>query len=458
MNKHNSASSQPKPTREQRARKKRANILRIVALILAVVLLAALVLGTMVNVSASYQDSGDRLYEKLSALRKEKEGLDAQLAEMQAEMASAEEELAVISTQVRLMDQQYSYQAAMTEIYQERVSELRSLLIETQEKELSLYKSMKSVLRAMEEAPKMTFWSVLFGSISMREFLAHLSMMNEVIVYEKEQLRLIQKARTDLSETRYELQVQEANYAESLRELEKQKSEIDQRNQELEELITQLEEEQADIRERLEYITPQVALSEDQKKMTQPLTEEQITAFLVRAEGELENAGLSAYEMDCRLTMLKEGLSLVGKVPYFWGGRSYSPGWNESWTTLQPIQHAGCEAYPLGELFPYGLDCGAFVFWAAMTMYGADSWESPVEWMSPRGATGIFEHDNVRKVAWENKLPGDLVVNTPLTHIGFYLCEGDDGSPLFLHCCGGYGVVVSSSILCNFDRAGSLSF
>lgn len=61
--------------------------------------------------------------------------------------------------------------------------------------------------------------------------------------------------------------------------------------------------------------------------------------------------------LDCsgkRKELMRCALSLVGRVPYFWGGKS-APGWNSEWNTPKLVTSAGSSS--TGTIRPYGLDC-----------------------------------------------------------------------------------------------------
>ena len=65
-----------------------------------------------------------------------------------------------------------------------------------------------------------------------------------------------------------------------------------------------------------------------------------------------------------RKALIQNALSLVGKVPYFWGGKS-GPGWNEEWGTPKLVTSAGSASS--GQLRPYGMDCSGFTDWVYKT-------------------------------------------------------------------------------------------
>src|SRR5699024_2876212 len=71
--------------------------------------------------------------------------------------------------------------------------------------------------------------------------------------------------------------------------------------------------------------------------------------------------------LDCsgkRKELMRCALSLVGRVPYFWGGKS-APGWNSEWNTPKLVTSAGSSS--TGTIRPYGLDCSGFTEWVYQT-------------------------------------------------------------------------------------------
>ena len=63
--------------------------------------------------------------------------------------------------------------------------------------------------------------------------------------------------------------------------------------------------------------------------MVPPITDAELNAYL---------ASLTCSET--RKELMRVALSLVGRVPYFWGGKS-PPGWNEAWNTPRLVTSAG---------------------------------------------------------------------------------------------------------------------
>lgn len=129
-------------------------------------------------------------------------------------------------------------------------------------------------------------------------------------------------------------------------------------------------------------------------------------------------------------------LSIVGKVPYFWGGKS-SPGWNDLWNTPQKVTAPGTS--DSGTTIPYGLDCSGFVDWAFKTAGATNilGGGTAHQWGQSYGID--------RKVA----LPGDIVFKNPpnsggINHIGIYIGKDNSGKDLFVHCAYGSGVTIDN--------------
>ena len=114
-----------------------------------------------------------------------------------------------------------------------------------------------------------------------------------------------------------------------------------------------------------------------------PLTDEALIAFVN-----------SQRCSDMRKHILSTALSLVGKVPYFWGGKSEA-GWNDAWNTPRLVTAAG--DHTSGTIQPFGLDCSGFTDWIYKTAVGISLYG--VNW---------HQWDNSFAVSAAELQPGDL--------------------------------------------------
>ena len=114
--------------------------------------------------------------------------------------------------------------------------------------------------------------------------------------------------------------------------------------------------------------------SEKQKKMLDELLESRDA--LLELIGDLQFISTDAYELlkhlpddlsEERRKVIKTACSLVGKVNYFWGGKSLVIGWDSRWGSIQKVWADGSPT--TGTYRPYGLDCSGFVDWV---FYGYD--------------------------------------------------------------------------------------
>lgn len=154
----------------------------------------------------------------------------------------------------------------------------------------------------------------------------------------------------------------------------------------------------------------------------------------------LSDAELSAFvsRQSCSATrkkILSTALSLVGKVPYFWGGKS-APGWNSEWNTPKLVTAAGDSTS--GTIQPYGLDCSGFTDWVFQTALGVSLYQG--SWN---------QWDNTYAISEEELLPGDLGFmaapgTVPVNHVLIYAGAGENGESMWVHCTGGSGVVLNS--------------
>ena len=157
---------------------------------------------------------------------------------------------------------------------------------------------------------------------------------------------------------------------------------------------------------------------------TVPLTDVELIAFLAR-----QNCS------ETRKHIVKTGLSLVGKVPYFWGGKS-AAGWNDEWNTPKLVTAAGSTT--TGTIRPFGLDCSGFSDWTYKTAVG----------VSLNGASWS-QWDESYAITAEELLPGDLGFlmdddGGGWNHVLIFAGYGENGERMWVHSSGGEGVIFNT--------------
>lgn len=134
-----------------------------------------------------------------------------------------------------------------------------------------------------------------------------------------------------------------------------------------------------------------------------------------------------------RRAVVQQALSLVGKVNYFWGGKSLVLGWDSRWGQLTKVWAAGSPS--TGTYRPYGLDCSGFVDWVFYNVSGGS-------YVIGQGGGAEAQHWSCTPISWGAAQPGDLVFYPNDDHIGIVGGKSETGHLLIIHCASGRNNVV----------------
>lgn len=138
-----------------------------------------------------------------------------------------------------------------------------------------------------------------------------------------------------------------------------------------------------------------------------------------------------------RKAVVETAVQLVGRVLYFWGGKSLTLGWDDRWGVPTEVTAAGSGS--TGTIRPFGLDCSGFVDW---TFYNATNGS----YYPGRGGGAATQHSYCTNIAWSDAQPGDLVFYPDDSHVGIVGGKDADGNLLIVHCSGGAnGVVITGA-------------
>lgn len=158
-----------------------------------------------------------------------------------------------------------------------------------------------------------------------------------------------------------------------------------------------------------------------------------------------------------RESLIRNALTLVGKVGYFWGGGHegavYMGAWNPDWGTPRKVTVGGHRTS--GTFVPYGLDCSGFTRWAVANTLGFDpfaAWNTVTgQWdctqKSEKAGTG-------GKINVMNPQPGDLAAYGDKAHVGIYLYTDANGKKVYVHCSNGVEVGNNSKFTLFFTPQG----
>lgn len=160
-------------------------------------------------------------------------------------------------------------------------------------------------------------------------------------------------------------------------------------------------------------------------KSSRLIGEEQLQAILSSAE----------YPTEAAETAVKSAASIVGKVHYFWGGKSFCIGEDPEWGVEKTVASEGHST--TGSVRPFGLDCSGLVTWAyiqagySMGEIGNGTWN---QWQ------------NSAQIEKSELLPGDLGFQNKYpgssgNHVGIFIGYYNE-KPVFIHSIPSYDNVV----------------
>ena len=138
-----------------------------------------------------------------------------------------------------------------------------------------------------------------------------------------------------------------------------------------------------------------------------------------------------------REAVVRTACSLVGKVNYFWGGKSLVIGWNARWGEVRQVTAAGSST--TGTYRPYGLDCSGFVDWVFYNQSGGS-------YVIGHGGGATMQHSYCTNISWADAQPGDLVFYPDNSHVGIVGGKDANGELLIIHCASGYNNVVITGL------------
>ena len=126
-----------------------------------------------------------------------------------------------------------------------------------------------------------------------------------------------------------------------------------------------------------------------------------------------------------RRAVVGTACQLVGKLNYFWGGKSRVLGWDERWGQIRKVTASGSSTS--GTYRPFGLDCSGFVDWVFYNVTGGS-------YIIGHGGGAHSQHGYCTAITWDQAIPGDLVFYPGDTHVGIVGGRDESGNLLIIHC------------------------
>lgn len=124
---------------------------------------------------------------------------------------------------------------------------------------------------------------------------------------------------------------------------------------------------------------------------------------------------------------------LLGKVHYFWGGKSLIIGWDSRWGMPMKVTAKGSST--TGTVRPFGLDCSGMVDWVFYNQSGG-------QYVIGHGGGATAQHSYCTPIAWSDAQPGDLAFYPGDSHVGIVCGFDSSGNIMVIHCASGANNVV----------------
>ena len=183
----------------------------------------------------------------------------------------------------------------------------------------------------------------------------------------------------------------------------------------------------------------------EQKKLLEELMQPEYEELFMRLTGSYQDIALSDKEVAEIMKKLPADLSeerkqvvltayqLLGKVNYFWGGKSLVLGWDSRWGMPMKVTAEG--SFTTGTVRPFGLDCSGMVDWVFYNQSGG-------QYVIGHGGGATAQHSYCTPIAWSDAQPGDLAFYPGDSHVGIVCGFDSGGNIMIIHCASGANNVV----------------
>ena len=183
----------------------------------------------------------------------------------------------------------------------------------------------------------------------------------------------------------------------------------------------------------------------EQHKLLEELMQPEYEELFMRLTGSYQDIALSDKEVAEIMKKLPADLSeerkqvvltayqLLGKVNYFWGGKSLVLGWDSRWGMPMEVTAEGSST--TGTVRPFGLDCSGMVDWVFYNQSGG-------QYVIGHGGGATAQHSYCTPIAWSDAQPGDLVFYPGDSHVGIVCGFDSGGNIMIIHCASGANNVV----------------
>ncbi len=225
--------------------KNRKRMVSILAGVMAAIMLLTLVMGLIpTRVSAA---SSSEIRKQINKLKEEKAEIKDKIKEVQEQYEENEDEITNIIAKKNVIDQEIQLLHEEIGNINEQISAFNVLIADKQD-ELdnaqqrydALNEENKLRIRTMEEDGEVSYWEVLFKANSFSDLLDRLNMVEEIAASDKQRLKELAEAASDVETAQEELETEKADLEVTKLELDEAQGEMDVKREEADALIQEL--------------------------------------------------------------------------------------------------------------------------------------------------------------------------------------------------------------------------
>ena len=183
----------------------------------------------------------------------------------------------------------------------------------------------------------------------------------------------------------------------------------------------------------------------DQRKLLEELMQPEYQELFAALTGSYQDIELSPDEVakimenlpadlsEARREVVLTAYQLLGRVHYYWGGKSLVIGWDSRWGIPMEVTAEGSST--TGTVRPFGLDCSGMVDWVFYNQSGG-------QYIIGHGGGATAQHSYCTPIDWSDAQPGDLAFYPEDSHVGIVCGFDSSGNIMIIHCASGYNNVV----------------
>lgn len=224
--------------------------------------------------SSSLKSEISDLEQEAQEIKEAREALSQKQAETTEEQQDLIAQKIEIDQEIKLIHDEIDNINAQIKSYNQMISEKQKELDAAKVRQKDLNAHYQTRIRAMEEKGQISYWSVLFRSSSVSEFLGNMSMISEVARADQRMMEELKGAAEAIEVSQAELAAEKDALEGKKAALDESQAELDSRSAEATELLNEINYKARDMDEIFrEYEAKENSLSDEIARKEQEYTE-----------------------------------------------------------------------------------------------------------------------------------------------------------------------------------------